>query len=298
MLRPRACSTVVFLLLALIAPAAAQAAPKRVVSIEWDNTENLLALGVKPVGIADADLMRTWTPINPPDVPDVGSRVQPDIEKIASLDPDLIVITIRPGSEKLVAQLRRVAKVLVLDPYTGKGGRGALHRRMIEGLRRTAAAVGQRARGDAVIRALERDYATLRRRIKRAGHAGDTVAFGTPAGTTDRPRIAFGTDYGVTATVLNRLGLRNAWHGKSDAYGWTIAAPEALVKVQNADWMLFAIPSQYRPQLNALRSQQFFRELSFVKRNRFRTLPGNTWVMGGPLSARVLARRVAATVTG
>jgi len=37
--------------LALAAPS--QAAPKRVVTLEYDSLENLLSLGIKPVGAAD-----------------------------------------------------------------------------------------------------------------------------------------------------------------------------------------------------------------------------------------------------
>ncbi|MBN1529746.1 MAG: iron-siderophore ABC transporter substrate-binding protein [Thermoleophilaceae bacterium] len=281
----------------VLLPAAAAGAPKRIVSIEWENTENLLALGIKPVGIADAETMSTWTPIVPPKATDVGSRIAPNIERIASLEPDLIVVTTRGGAPPFVRQLRQIAKTLVLDQYAGKRTDGSLYDAMIRGLRRTAAAVGRRARGETVIRSLESTYAKLRKRIKRKGRAGDRVVFSYPWGAPGRPMVQLATDNGMPATVLRRLGLRNPWHGQRGRYGFTRISPEGLVKVQKADWVLFPLAREFREEFGQVTSQPFFNRLDFVKRGRFRTLAGNTWPYGGPLSAKVLAQRVAGAIT-
>ena len=78
---------------ALLIPASADAAPKRVVAIEWDTVENLHMLGMSPVGAADMKGYDTWVAApRPRGMKDVGSRQSPSLERIAALRPDLIVV--------------------------------------------------------------------------------------------------------------------------------------------------------------------------------------------------------------
>ena len=66
-----------------------------VVSLEWGLTENLLTLGVTPVGQADVEGYNTWDTVVPldPSVADVGKRGEPSLDAIAALDADLVVTT-------------------------------------------------------------------------------------------------------------------------------------------------------------------------------------------------------------
>ena len=67
---------------------------KKVVVLEWVYSEDLLALGVQPVGMADIKNYNKWvnTKTKPSkDVVDVGTRQQPNLEEISRLKPDLII---------------------------------------------------------------------------------------------------------------------------------------------------------------------------------------------------------------
>jgi iron complex transport system substrate-binding protein len=67
---------------------------QRIVVLEWVYAENLLALGVMPVGMADIDGYNNWVKIEPQldeTVVDVGTRQEPNLEVIAELQPDLII---------------------------------------------------------------------------------------------------------------------------------------------------------------------------------------------------------------
>ncbi len=68
--------------------------PKRVVVLNWTLAEQLLSLGIHPVGMADTEgyQNRIIKPVLPDDVVDVGSRMAPKIALIKSLKPDLIVV--------------------------------------------------------------------------------------------------------------------------------------------------------------------------------------------------------------
>lgn len=72
-----------------------EAPAERVVTAEWDHTENALALGVTPVGAGDTDQYRDWVAAGDPipaETASIGTRSEPSLEKIAALQPDLIIV--------------------------------------------------------------------------------------------------------------------------------------------------------------------------------------------------------------
>ena len=93
------------------------------VALEWLYAEDVLALGVQPVGIADIEGMKQW--VNIPveigsDVTDVGTRQEPNLELIASLKPDLI-IGLKSNLEAGFETYNSIAPTLVFDPYPAEG---------------------------------------------------------------------------------------------------------------------------------------------------------------------------------
>lgn len=94
--------------------------PERIVAMEFSFTDDLVSLGVQPVGVADDSspdllmdsvkgLLKTYT--------SVGSRYEPNIELISSLKPDLIIVDVNKH-KAAIPQLKGIAPVLVLDDYT------------------------------------------------------------------------------------------------------------------------------------------------------------------------------------
>lgn len=81
---------------------------QRVVVLEWTFTEDLVALGVQPVGNADNANYKVYvTPEAALDssVVDVGTRNEPNLEAIAALKPDLIISNV-DGNEAIYEQLK------------------------------------------------------------------------------------------------------------------------------------------------------------------------------------------------
>ncbi|MEM6358116.1 MAG: ABC transporter substrate-binding protein, partial [Pseudomonadota bacterium] len=89
-----------------------EAAPERVVVLNWALTEQLLSLGIEPVGAADIDGYNTWVvrPPIPDGVSDTGLRHAPNFEQIASLSPDLILLG--DLQRDFASLLERIAPVL------------------------------------------------------------------------------------------------------------------------------------------------------------------------------------------
>lgn len=106
----------VSLLLCLVAGFAG--AQPRVVALSWEATEHLLKLDITPIAVADAEDYRTWVvrPRLPDEVPSAGSRTEPNLELLAQLKPELIVIP--PLLEDIRGKLERIAPVAAYSSFS------------------------------------------------------------------------------------------------------------------------------------------------------------------------------------
>ncbi|RDI43795.1 ABC transporter substrate-binding protein [Aquicella lusitana] len=94
----------------------------RIVVLEFSLLDDLLQLGIKPVGLASS---RADEGTNPPfllsqiqGITDVGTRQQPNLEKIISLRPDLIIADKTMQSE-IYPLLTKIAPTLMLNGLLG-----------------------------------------------------------------------------------------------------------------------------------------------------------------------------------
>ena len=92
--------------------------PERVVVLNWTLAEQVLALGVVPVGMADVAGYQSQVaqPDIGPNVVDVGSRLSPDLDTIKSLQPDLIVIGY--SQRPLIRTLSHISTVLYFKNFS------------------------------------------------------------------------------------------------------------------------------------------------------------------------------------
>lgn len=90
--------------------------PQRVITLDPFSVENALALGIQPVGVAmSSDWFedRDYLHDSLSDVEMVGDFYQPNLEKIVSLKPDLILgLTL---DEKIYPQLTQIAPTVLFD---------------------------------------------------------------------------------------------------------------------------------------------------------------------------------------
>lgn len=96
-------------------------APERIVILTNEGTEALLALGVKPVGAVQSWYQKPWYKHIEGDMRDVtvvGDELQPNIELIASLKPDLIIGN-KVRQEKIYEQLKQIAPTVFSDDLAG-----------------------------------------------------------------------------------------------------------------------------------------------------------------------------------
>ncbi|MGM1060235.1 iron-siderophore ABC transporter substrate-binding protein [Saccharothrix sp. Mg75] len=227
------------------------AAPERVVTLGLSDQEPVLALGVKPVGVVDWFKERpygSWPWTEPlwggtrPEV--VGERDGYDLEKVASLDPDLIVAAYSGMRREQYDALSEIAPV-VAQP-AGFPDYGVPWREQTLHIGR---ALGKEAAARALVDGVEARFAEVR--AAHPGWAGKTVVVAdsfapgvySAFAPTD-PKTAFLAELGFTPSggvgaladdnnvaelSEDRLGLLDA-----DRLVWLMSDRSAWDRVESA----------------------------------------------------------------
>ncbi|HEX2313396.1 MAG TPA: iron-siderophore ABC transporter substrate-binding protein, partial [Thermomonospora sp.] len=263
----------------------------RVVSLEWVHTEELLALGVTPVGNADSETYGEWVTAPgaalPASVADVGTRQEPSLEKIRALKPDLIVVD-EARSKANYDQLKAIAPVVSFT-YTDKPQLQHLKATFTE----LAKAVGKQDKAAEVFSRIDTTAAAVKARLAKAGKAGSEYVLAMGFSVNGTPTIRLLGDDALAAQVLNLAGLKNGWKGKPDAWGMTTVGVEGLTKVPASATFLYTANAKDDPFTGALKDNAVWKDLGFVKAGRAVPIDPGTWYFGGPLSASKLLEEAA-----
>ncbi len=272
-------------------------APKRIVTIEWTYSENLLALGIQPVGMADIKgfkaYVKTPTPIAA-SVKDVGERGQVSLEVIAALKPDLIIN--QSGDYSQRDQLARIAPTLVFNPYPSAATPQTAYQEMRQTFALMGRITGRSAQATRVLAQLDAEQAAARRTLTAAGRAGQTFVL-SQGYTYNTPTMRLFGTRSLASEILERTGLRNAYRpDKASDYGFDTLSLEGLTTLKTQNF--FAIAPEDDNVFTASGNRAVWNNLDFVKQGRGYSLDPATWVFGGPYSAQVLIRQVVDVMTG
>lgn len=243
---------------------------KRIISLVPNVTEILFAVGAGPQVVAVGSF-DTY----PPEVaklPRVGALLDPDVERMLSLHPDLVVIY---GSQTdLEQQLTRAH--IALYPYRHGGLTDAIATIRDVGSRTGHPAEGQRVAGD-----VERKLDAIRARVKPFARPRTLLVFG-------RERLALRGIYasggrGFLADMLDVAGGDNVFADvKQESVQASTEAiltkqPDAIVEVRAAD---SAMPMADREaELNVWRGLS---AVNAVRNNRLAFLIDDRLVVPGP----------------
>ena len=271
--------------------------PTRVVALEWTYVEDLLAVGVQPVGVADVAGYRKWVNVEPTladDVVDVGTRQEPSLEKIAELEPDLI-IGVQFRHEPVYQDLSAIAPTLIFNPYPGEDGPNQ-YEEMKQTFQTIATAVGRADEGQAVLNDMQATFDQAAATLEEAGDAGSEFVLAQAFTSEGAPQIRLFTDNSMAVQVLQQLGLENAWDDGFQQYGFSTVGIEALAEVESANFFYVV---QADDDVFAEQSDNpVWSSLEFVQEERTYPLGGDTWLFGGPLSNELLAEKVVSLLTG
>ncbi len=274
--------------IALDAPAS------RVVALEWNTAENLVALGVMPVGVADVEGYDTWVKAEKLDdsVTDVGQRGEPSIDAIAGLAPDL-VLTTTDLSEAAIAQIEEFAPVLVVRGANASDAIG----QMEKNLDNIATATGTEAAAAELLESFDAKVADGKAAVEAAGLTGTEFFMSDAWASGGQVSIRPYARGALLSDITEELGMVNAWTGEGDAdYGLGSTDVEGLTVLGDVNFFYIATPDMDVYQ-NELATNAVWTSLPFVQSGKVHRLADGIWMFGGPSSMNDYIDAVIATVS-
>jgi len=253
---------------------AEQPDPARIIALEWLPTELLLALGVKPFGVADVHNYNIWVgqPALPAGVVDVGLRTEPNLELMTQMHPSLILCSNGYGPPK--EKLQRIAPIMGFDLH---GGDGKPLSRARVSLRALGARLGREAQAEAHLQYVDAEIAAARQRL--APYAGRAILLMSLLDS--RHAITFGKN-SLFLEVMKRLGLKNAWQGETNFWGSSVIGLERLAAFHDVEAICF--DHDNAAVMQQLSRSPLWQAMPFVQSGHFQRVPA-VWYYGATLSA-------------
>ncbi|EPH44532.1 iron-siderophore ABC transporter substrate-binding protein [Streptomyces aurantiacus] len=242
-----------------------EAAPKRVVVLDVGELDNVVSLGVKPVGYAPTegdDGIPSYLKKDAGSPKNVGTINALNLEAIANLKPDLIL-----GSElraaKLYPQLSKIAPTVfsVRPGFTWK-----------ENYLLNAAALDRTADAKAELGAYE----------KKAKALGKDIGADKPTVTMlrympDRIRLYAGASF--IGTILDDAGLPRPKNQRAFELATEIS-PEKIDQA-DADWIFTGVYGDAKKTgRSAAEKNPLWKKLGAVKAGQAKDVPDETWYLG------------------
>ncbi|WP_209121023.1 ABC transporter substrate-binding protein [Alkalihalobacillus sp. BA299] len=270
---------------------------KKVVALEWTYAEDLLAVGVQPAGVADMEMYGDYVNIEPQfddTVVDVGGRQEPNLEVLASLEPDLIIgVSFR--HDAMLSELEAIAPTVIFNPYPEDESIN-LYEEMETTFKEIAKAVDKEAEADQVLADLDQKYEEAKAKIDSADLATKDVILTLAYSGAQAPEIRVFTPNSMASIIIEKMGLNNVHiPDQHEIFGSSTFNVEGLVKYEDANY-LFTVPDTDNIYENQLKGNKVWENLTFVKEDRLYDLGEDTWLYGGPLSAGTLLDQITNTM--
>jgi len=270
---------------------------KKVVVLEWTYAEDLLAVGVQPIGMADIQEYHNWVNIDAElskDVADVGGRQEPNLEAIAALEPDLIIGT-SFRHDGMIADLEKIAPTVIFNPYP-EDEKMDLYQEMTTTFNEIAKAVDKTDEAKQVLADLDIKYAEATDKINDANLKTKDVILTLAYSGPQAPEIRVFTPNSMASIILGKIGLNNIHvPDQFEVFGSSTYNVEGLTKYEDANY-LYSVQSEDNIYENQFKDNAVWKNLNFVKEDRLYDLGGDTWLYGGPLSAETLLNKITSTM--
>jgi ABC-type Fe3+-hydroxamate transport system substrate-binding protein len=271
---------------------------EKVAVIEWQQTEDLLTLCVTPTAVADTAGYATWDTAEelPDGVTDVGDRNEPNLEKLFSTNPDLVIVEAYTPDDAIIKQLEEY-DVPVL---TTKGADAADPiQQMKDTFSLIAEATGRTERAEVVLEEFDASLADAKATVADADVATNEFVYFD--GWIQGGNVAlrpFGQG-SLIGELGEELGLENAWTEEVDpAYGLGQTDIEGMTEVGDATFFHTGTVDPAGDVNAALEENAAWQEIPAVADGRVYTFPEGIWTFGGPRSSQQVIDAYVDLLTG
>lgn len=269
---------------------------KKIVTLEWSETETVLSLGLDLVGTADPQQFAVWDAAEPlPEgVKDVGLRSEVSAETIAALEPDLVILE-AVDDPATVKQLEKVVPVLVTQ---GSDAADGDLDRLRDDVNLIAQATGTQKQAKQLLSDMDTSLQEARGKVQDAGAEGKPFVMmdGSKEGSVVNVRMfAQGS---LASEVGEEIGLKNVWAKKGDEdWGLHTTDVEALTAVKDEDVHAFYSASNEDAFGAGMKGNRVWEGLPFVKKGNTTRFEKGTWPFGGPKSVESMANQMSGALT-
>ena len=263
--------------------------PEKVITLDWTLTETVISLGIQPQGIADVSGYRTWVsqPKLGPNVIDVGKRREPNIGRIAELQPDVILIS--GYMTPFYQELKKIAPVLVYSVYnTDK--EPLLSAMSIT--RSLGSLFGKQSNAENVIQQTEGHLKENADKIKMKNIQTKPLLF---VRLMNEGTLRIHSQGSLVQSVIDKMNLKNDWHEETNIWGFTTTSVEKIANHQQANVLIFGPLMDDEREL--LSKSPLWQEMRFTQTNSVYELPV-IWSFGSLISAQRLSDSITEQLIG
>lgn len=267
-----------------------------VVALEWVAIEHLQTVGIVPVGVADAAGYADWAGTGAPlegEPTDVGTRVEPSIDAIAGLAPDLIV-AVAGRDDAAYADLEAIAPVLVLQGADAADPIGTMY----DDLRLVGEATGALESAETAITEYEAHIEEVSTAVEEAGLEGLPLAHMDGYENAGQVEIRPYAEGALLPAVFESIGFTNAWPGEGDPqYGLGVTDVEGLTELPADAHILYMTVGERDVFTQQLATNEIWTGLPAVETGNVHRLPDGIWLFGGVDSMAAYADAVLAALS-
>ncbi|MGF1694336.1 iron-siderophore ABC transporter substrate-binding protein [Vibrio lamellibrachiae] len=259
-----------------------KATPTRVAALNWDIAEQVIELGVTPIAMPDIAGYQEWVvkPAIDASVEDIGTRVEPNFERLAQLKPDVIIIA-SPQLD-LLDRLELIAPVLYYQTYSADHDNAQAS---IDNSRLLSKALGKQQVAEGKLLEMDARFTQMTTQLSDAFPEGKPKVSAFRFASTTAVYL-----YGENSTtqyVLQRLGFEPAIEKPSTQWGVTQVRVNDLKHVNDGVALYFK-PFDQEPQLNR---SVLWQAMPFVRANRLNSIEP-VWNYGGAMSLLYTAEAI------
>ncbi|MFU9001251.1 iron-siderophore ABC transporter substrate-binding protein [Proteus sp. TSJ240517] len=255
--------------------------PQRIIVLDWDLLEQILTLEVIPVGATEIAGYNQWVarPIAPNSIEEVGMRAEPNLEKIATLKPDLILAS--SSQQDLLPVLETIAPVVYLPNFSRQDNAAQV---ALAHFNTLASLLGKEALAQQKLAEMDATFAQFKAKLQQAFITlpeVEVIRFSTLTS------IFLYTENSTTEYVINKLGLKSAISLPPQPWGIDQRRMNVLQQIKHG-YVLYMLPF---PDESKLQKSVLWKAMPFVQNGHFHSVKP-VWNYGGMTSLTLMAQAI------